>query len=405
VSARARRALLLAALPLALGCPLAARRARADDAESLPEATLDLGGGDRVQGMLAAQLRVTGAWDELGHGEGSGLGLQRVRPGLRATLLDERVRLALTLNTSPIALELIELWAEVAVEPTFARLRAGQWKVPFTLYRQPTFSELSFVDWARAVTEPFGAEHAIGLAVSGALPAHGLRYDLGVFTGTPTRAAHGTGVAKVYGERVTNLSELGSFAPPERVHPELVGRLVRTFGDPDRDGVDVALSAAWDTDPTPRQDLSLRLAPELRARAGPVRAHLGFYAGLAPIAGDPMAPALFGMLAEVSVRPARSVELALRFARTARTAALLADARGYAAEVLQAAQESERGALAARHATTGRVRAEQELVLGATWLVIGRDLTVQADVGWLSAELDDDVRDDFRVRLQAQFVL
>lgn len=396
----ARRALALAVLAGALSAP--ARAARAEELRP-PALELELGGDDRVRAQLAAQLRASAAGGEDTDVAGT-IALQRVRPGLRATLLEQRLSVALTLNTSPAALELVELWAEGVIEPGVLRVRAGQWKVPFTRYRSRSFTDLAFVDWARTVTVPFGAEHALGIALAGTLRP-GTEWDLGVFAGEPSRASHGTGLAATYGERVPNLSDLGALRAVDRVHPELVGRITQRLGGREENGVDVTLSVAGDLAPEPRRDLALRLAPELSARHGNVSGLVVLYAGLAPIGADTLAPALFGVLAEIAVEPLPQLGLALRYARTARTAALLDDARRHAAQLVTDAPAEEHDTVVERAARIGREHAEQELALGASWRMLGRALQLQGDAAWLTSEGEGSATHGFRLRLQLQLVL
>lgn len=231
-----------------------------------------------------------------------------------------------------------------------------------------------------------------------------------MFVGPPTRNSHGTGLATSYGERVPNLSDLGSLALVDRVHPEIAGRVTHWLGgaregSASGNGAELTLSVAGDVDPEPRRDLALRVAPEVRAQWGVLSGQVVLYAGLAPIGDDALAPALFGALAEVAVRPIAELELALRFARTARTAQLLADARAYAATAVAEAPEEERDATAARYARVGREHAEQEVAFGVSWMIVGRALELQGDAGWLLTEGEADDQHGWRLRLQAQIVL
>jgi hypothetical protein len=379
-------------------------RARADDAA--PPLAVDLGRGDRVLAGVALQLRATAAGDDEGAVRVD-VALPRVRPGLRGVLLDRRLTLAVTLNTSPTALELIEAWSEIELARPWLRIRVGQWKVPFTRYRGASFSDLVLVDWARTVTVPFGAEHAIGVAASGTVAGVGTRWDVGLFTGAPSRAAHGTGLAACYGERIEYASALGSLHGIDSVHPELAFRVSQALGERAEagGGVLLSLSIAGDLAPEPRRDLALRMAPELHARIGVASAHLILYAGLAPIGDDPLAPALLGALAELDVPVTQDVELAVRFARTARTGALQADARAHAGRAVVDAPPDEREAVATRHARTGRVDAEQEVAIGVRWSVVGRTVALQGDAAWLTEEGEHGVAHGWRLRLQTQLVL
>ena len=72
--------------------------------------------------------------------------LRRLRWSLRSSVADGFFLAAVQLQTTPTALELVDLWADVGPTP-WLRVRAGQFKVPFTRWRQLRFSALAMTEW------------------------------------------------------------------------------------------------------------------------------------------------------------------------------------------------------------------------------------------------------------------
>ena len=198
--------------------------------------------------------------------------MRRLRWYLRGAVLDGRLTFLVQLNTTPAALELLDVWADWRFLPTL-RLRVGQFKTPFTRHRQQSFTSLPLVDWDVFSTH-FGAERQLGAMVhdGGSQDAHWV-YQLGVFTGVNARAVFARGLATVYSEPLTNPSDLRTFHPATEVHPELVARFGHAAaGVDDRVNSDAAggglryaanFSAAWDLRPSYPVDFAARLAPEV----------------------------------------------------------------------------------------------------------------------------------------------
>lgn len=83
------------------------------------------------------------------------------------------------------------------------------------------------IDWA-LVTRYFGGERQLGLELHNRGGRGAVEFAVGAWGGTTMRAAHGQGVAPVYGEAVENLSDLRALHTPDSSHPELGGRVGST---------------------------------------------------------------------------------------------------------------------------------------------------------------------------------
>lgn len=370
-------------------------------------------GGLSLQALLAAQLRFSVSAPSEGAAVTGPVEFRRVRPGLRLTGLDGRLSGQLVLNTTPSSLELIDLFVEYRALPRLS-VRAGQMKVPFTAYRMQPFTELAFVDWA-LVTRYFGGERQIGVEVHDRAADARTEYALGVFNGTTLRAAHGQGVAPVYGDPIENLSDLRSYRAPDAPHPELVGRFAWHHGARRPSGLqfvvaqglgaDLGMGVCLDLDPTPAHDLRAAFAPEITVRDGPFSASVTGYLGVSPRTEQLGDAALFGALAEASVFVTRYVSVALRYARVERSQALLDDARARAARLIRTAPDAQSAAVRRQYGDVGRTRAEDELTLGATVYLHGRAVAWQNDLGWLTTYRDDGDRHELRWRTQLQLAL
>ncbi len=370
------------------------------------------GDAARLRVGLMAQLRLTVDDRQTGSGRETGvdLSIARIRPNLRAVFLDGRIETVLQLNVSPGALELIDLFVDATIVPEL-RVRVGQFKTPFTLYRQQSFAEQALNDWP-ITTRWFGAERQLGVMAHDSRCEHGgFGYALGVFAGQNRRAGHARELPRVYGERPVNPSDLASPALGE-LHPELVGRIqhMASGAHPetnfDASGGDalrhaVALSAAWDVDPVYREDFLVRVAPELLLKWNGLGWTMIAYVGLSERLDGSVILASVGGFAELTWQPDRHLQLALRYARVQLADDLRGDARAYAASI-EPADPIERAAWEAQYGSVGHVHARQELGLGVTVPVIGRGLAWQSDVSWLRAERTDGERDDVEVRTQVQ---
>lgn len=364
-------------------------------AQSNPSATLTP--------TLAAQLRLTESGALGGEADPVLLELRRLRPGLRARALDGRLTAALQLNTTPSSLELLDLWVEYRVSSSLS-LRAGQAKATFTAYRQQSFTELAFVDWA-LVTRPFGAERQLGVELHNRAATTPLELSVGVWSGTPMRSAHGAGVAAVYGEAVTNLSDLRAPHVPDAPHPDLTARLAwhprRVAGRVD---LDLGLNATVDLRPVAAHDLRAAFAPEAAVTLGRWRLDATAYVGVADLVEGAGVGALFGLLVEARLRATDRITFALRYARTDASDALREDARLRAERIIRDAPAEQQGELGRRYADAGSVASEQELTGAVVVRVVGSWVTWQSDLGWLRTTRAAGAVDGLRGRTQVQVV-
>lgn len=351
-----------------------------------------------VTPTLVAQLRATGSVVVDGESPPALVELRRLRAGLRFNAMDGRFTGAFVLNTTPSALELMDLWGEYRLG-AWGRVRLGQTKQPFTAYRIGSFSDLSFVDWA-LVTRTFGGERQLGVELHDRGEGRAVEYSVGVWNGTTMRAAHGRGVADVYGEAVDNLSDLRAYHAPDAPHPEFTARVaVRRAGAVDlRAGV----SALVDAQPNVARDFRAAFAPEVSLGYRALRVEATGYLGLSERTERAGLAASWGVLAEARYTVSQRVTFGLRYARVERDAALRVDARARADRLVAAADEASRGALARRYADAGAVRAEQELTAAVALRLPSSPFSAQADVGWLHTARRDGDRDAVLLRAQAQ---
>lgn len=369
--------------------------------------------GLSAQPSLVAQLRWTVTAPHNGPSVVAPIELRRLRLGLRLSGLGGRLTGTLQLNTTPSALELLDMFAEYRVLPRLA-IRAGLAKIPFTAYRMQSFTELNFVDWA-LVTRYFGGERQIGIELHDRLADASTEYAVGVYNGTTMRSAHGQGVGPVYGETFDNLSDLRSYHPPDAPHPEFAGRFAWHHGvhrsaglsvaPAEGLGVDLGLSASVDLDPTPVHDFTAAFAPEVALRYGIWSFSSTGYLGLSPRTETSGNAALWGFLAEARVLIARRVGVALRYARVDRSSALINDARTRSIRLIYTGPDALRNGLEAQYSGAQHISFEQELTLGVNVYFIGRALVWQNDFGWLSTARDNGDRYDIRWRTQMQLAL
>lgn len=335
----------------------------------------------------------------------------------RGAFLEDRFRFGVQLSTTPAALEILDWWMDGRILEQL-QVRLGQYKVPFTRYRQQSFSKCLLVDWGN-VTRPFGAERQIGLMLHNGDAGPQWQYAIGLFNGQNSRRAHGVGPADVYAVPLPNPSDLRAPGPLEdKWHPELVFRLqhnshgIATLVPTDGRGGDLrhalALSASWDNLPddaelTTRNDL-LRLAPEILLKAYGA-AFIGIvYVGVDKTAvNEETMLGTLGWLAELAYRFHSTWELAARFSRVDFLKALRDDARDHAAAQIAAATGTdEEQAVTDQYREAGASKATQELALGLNVYIVESDLKLQTDLALLTNYLDDDTRNDYRWRTQVQ---
>lgn len=394
--------------------PLSTRTARVD---ALPRAVgpFELKSRDgnwSLRPGLAVQLRlVLTSLAEPGAGDppDSYVEARRIRPTLGGALFNKDLSYLLHLSTAPGAVELMDWYLDYRFGDGL-RAQAGQFKIPFTRYRMASYKHLTFTDWAVA-TKYFGAERQMGLSLHNGhgVPGVPLSYEVGVFTGTNARAAHGVGPSLVYGEAPANPSDLIDPAPRASLHPELVAHLAYNLGgiDPRQDTdftagdlrLSAGLSAAWDLDPVVTEDLALRLAPEVLIKYRGASLFGVFYLGFDRASGADadvldQQLAMLGGLVQASYFFAGQLEVSARWSMVHVDAGLLAAARTRAAVT----NLQRPGAVNPR---AGTLQREEERGVGFNVYLIGTSLKWQTDLSWLLAgRVDGSTRHQLRLRTQ-----
>lgn len=384
---------------------------------------------------FAAQLLAT--WLNRDHGPGESrenlfeVEPRRIRWYLKGRWLGDRLRFGVQINTTPQLPELLDFWGEWRFFEQL-QMQVGQFKEPFTRYRQGSFSETLLADWANVV-DYFGADRQLGVMLHNKASQSRFEYALAVFSGQNMRASRGETQSKtVYGEKLDD----PSFLPRDKGilidewHPELEARVQYNspgaepykLSDDKRSGPRhvESLSAAWDNasnlsgvdgkkidrkrDEEATRDLLLRISPELLFKAWGLALHLGGYAGWAEMTQDgENRPAMLGTLAEAAYRFNRFWEAAACFSRVDFLQAYRRDARERAARLIaEEPRASDRAQLQDRYEDAGRIKATQEMLLGLNVYIVGDDLKTQTDFGWLREYRDDGGRDDWRWRLLMQ---
>ena len=372
-------------------------------------------GADTVGLGFAVQLRADVLSRDVGdrRSEELSLSIGRLRTTLRGGFFDDRFQFEFQANTTPATFELVDVWMSFAFDPSL-QLRVGQMIVPYTWYRQISFSALSLVDWA-PTTEWFGSERQFGLMLHDeAADDSPLSYRVGVFSGENRRTSHAIRLRQFYGEPIRNLSAATDGGPTREVDPELVGTV--RWSSPGFDGDaqtdfaggpirwSLAVSSAANLDADDAEDFVARGAIEgwLKVRHLSVLA-IG-YLGLAnETQGDDLIVAAGGVNVEAAYRLGRAFEIAGRFALVIPTEALVNDARTRARDIIDGAgSPEERDALVLQYENAGDTTREQEARLGLTYFVVGHSLKFQADAAWIQRELRGGTRDDVQARALLQ---
>lgn len=340
------------------------------------------------------------------------LEFRRIRFTLSSSFIDGRIQSRFTINLTPSAFELIDMWLAFS-RFKFATMRIGQFKIPFDRYRAQSFAVLSFVDWA-STTRMFGSERQIGAELLASGGFWDLEYAFGVFTGTNARASHAVGITEVYGDVPLNSSDVGSGEIVTEFHPELAGRVAKNFGDINTDtnsdvtGTDhlrhsVGVGFAWDARPNPIEDLGLRLSAEW---LGKIRhfdfnaiLYLGWYA---PWEGKGIVFGPLGAMGEIGYRFSLMWELAARYSITYLTPNLRDDARAYGE--FQIANAADPAAAMAQYGLNGDQKTEAELAVATTAHIIGNSLKTIFEIAWENELWVQGLRNGMRINLQLQFL-
>ncbi len=363
--------------------------------------------------MLLQQTR-TGLWTNREDESDTRLRLRRIRPVVRGKLMSDKLSYYLHLSTSPGSLELMDWFIDYKADTELV-LRAGQMKIPFSRHRINSFRDRPTVDWSLP-TRYFGAERQYGVMAHNGVGAPArLEYELGVFSGVNARASNGVGMALAYADPIANPSDLVDPAPAVDVHPEVVAHValnenrinVKRPSDPEGGGLrySLGLSAAWDADPTARQDATLRVAPELWVKLhGWALVAVGYAGVCKEVTGEKKHDlCMAGSTASLAYMIDDTYELALLYGGVYLLEPLRDDARSYADEEIASTSDPDQAAeLSAKYADVGRVRAEHEMALGLNIYLFGTAVKWQFDVGLLVHDRTDGDRYDMRGRTQLQ---
>jgi len=145
---------------------------------------------------------------------------RRIRSTFTVSRPEYETVFRLHLSPAPGSFELMDMYFNAGLTSQL-QLRVGQYKMPFTRYRIQSFQRLTFVDWA-IVTRYFGAGRQIGFSLhNGYEGPPRFAYAIGIFSGVIARAAHATGFPLLFGEKLTNPSDLSGSALKSEFHPVL----------------------------------------------------------------------------------------------------------------------------------------------------------------------------------------
>jgi hypothetical protein len=320
-----------------------------------------------------------------------------VRPVLSGSFPKHKLAFQLQMNTVPGALELLDMYFDWKAG-RHVQLRFGQFKTPFTRYRNQSRLRLTFVDWP-IVGPYFGAERQIGFCLHNGFdnpPKY--EYALGVFSGKNARASHGIGIAKVYDVDLTNPSLLNGDGGKTEFNPELFLRLAYNRGgidvssdtDPERGPLrySVGLNGAWDLKAERYTDFNWRLAPELLAKYRGWSFGLIGYAGGSRVGEEvEVKPTMLGLLARLAYRIDPRWELSARTAIVHLRADLIWD-------------------IALKQGLVGEspypIMEHSELSLGVNRYLVDHRLKLQMTIDW-QRYLDD--RTDLFVQTQFQLAI
>ena len=340
--------------------------------------------------------------------------IPRLRFLLRGKMLHDRsLSMGLQINFRPGALEVLDVWTQYKFHKQ-ARVRAGIYKIPFTVHRAQSFGTLVLTDWGLG-TRHFGAERQMGLMVNN-FGAGQFRYAFGVFMGENTRRAFATRHTAYYGEPRINVSDLTTRPVLEEPHPEFVGQIgwgsknINLTSNSDADGgpfrYHVNASATYDVQPTLTRDMQMRAAGELLMKFYGVSVNAVFYAGFAELSEDgPLegfAPIMYGPQAELAYRPIEELEFAARYAWVNTTQEFLDDARARADAKIAEASDDDLAAVTAQYASAGLTQQLHEISGGVNVYFVGHSLKWQTDGAFFPRQFSDVFFNDWRVRTQVQ---
>jgi len=367
-----------------------------------------------IRFQFAGQLRLTFDSHDNGSSEDRTgelfMSARRIRLTLKGTIYNPDLSYKLHLSTAPKSLELMDFCFDYKFRPDM-QFRFGQYKTPFTRYRIQSFQRLAFVDWA-IVTKYFGSERQMGFAFHNGYekpPAWG--YVFGLFTGVNARASHALGLSRVYGEEISNPSNLADPGPYAKFHPELFLHFthnannirINSNSDAEKTGLRyaVGISFAWDIDPTEFHDFSLRIAPEFLVKYRGLSILSVGYAGYSKIGNlSKMKLTMTGGLFQTAYRINKTYEISLRYAFINFDDKLTDDAHDRALQLINASGNDPD--VLEQYKNAGLVSKEHEATLGSNLYLLGHRLKWQNDIGWLRHSREDNNRNDYLFRSQFQ---
>lgn len=380
--------------------------------QRLGPATLDTQAGSLRLGVISQLLTSVDSKETDGEREESfGFHLRRIRLYPKASLLDKRLLLALQFSMAPNSLEVMDCYIDYQFIKTL-QVRLGQYKVPFTRYRQQSFLNLLHVDWAN-VSSYFGAERQLGAMLHNHNADPRLEYALAVLSGNNARASHGVGVPLIYGETRPNPSNLVNPAVSAPWHPELFLRIaynspeVDSFQPSDKTRTSLrhteSLSIAWDMDPIEAQDFTARLSPEVMLKAYGFSLILGGYMGFIELTEESKNQlGLIGALFETAYRFDEIWEVSGRFSRVDVLKRIREDIRNRVDVLIEDADLDNLEEIRTKYQNKGQLKSEQEVTLGVNVYIVGTDLRWSTDVSWIYKDMQQEDLNDYRLRSQIQ---
>lgn len=363
-----------------------------------PSSTL-LPEGWKASLVGAAQMRVLSDIEEgKEDAKDPHIELRRLRVGVRLHDREEKTTVLIMTNLTPTAPELIDAYVERKFGK--AQLRVGQMKIPFTGYRQGSFTDLLTSDWP-LVTRVFGAGRQLGLQVAASPSKEGGWYGAaGVFQGTTLRTAHDQGTTALYGETAVSYTDFRKAPALDSIHPELALRLGHRWALGARgDHLDLELSARRDMAPVEARDLRDVGAIEGNLQMGRLSL-LGIgYGGQAEQTQKGEVAPILGFFAQVGVRLPHGLTPSLGVAQVAWSTELQDDALTRAARLIAGAAEKDRAAVQKAHGADGKLAGERAVTLALRWDAASRVAF------WAEGARIDEVRvgeDTHAIRLRLQ---
>lgn len=374
-------------------------------------------------GQLRAQCETRDAGPGMERNEKSSTEARRIRLIFQGDFPQQNLTFKLHLSLAPGSLELMDIQFDYRWHGS-NYIRIGQYKIPFTRYRIQSFQRLTFADWA-IVTKFFGAERQLGLTFhNGYEKPPTWAYEIGVFSGQNARASHAVGLAGIYGESIANPSDLAHPGPKESIHPAIFAHVsynpgaITVQSDSDDKGGhlrgSVGVSAGWDFDPRPYQNLTGRFAPEILLKyRGASISGVG-YLGLVDLGcNHAIRTGMTGALVQAAYRFMSRYEVSARYAIVDFSYELTSAAYGRAQHMIAVARheaelsdsplaQRELDAIIAQYKDAGFVLGEEEITVGFNIYIEGHSLKWQNDGGRLLHHRRDGDRDDYVFRSQLQ---